>query len=421
MYICIYARNLSPDARRDLIRCAAEFSPSTETGEDHILIDLRGLRSLFGGPDEMSSRIRDRVSAAGVAVSIAVSATPEIASIAARGFPGVTVIREGDEQRLLASLPIALLTRDESTLDILAAWGVRTFGDFARLPETGVSDRLGAAGVRMHRLACGKTERPLAASRDVPAYSASMELEHPLDSLEPLSFVLSRLLHELCGRLVSDALAANEMRVDLKLDDRSTFTRTLTLPFATRDHATFLRLLQYELTAHPPDAGIVGVALTTNPVHPRVVQHGLFTPMSPQPEKLELTLTRISGIVGEENIGSPELLDTHRPGAFRMVRFDATDRQPKGGEVTPPHLAVRLFRPPLRADVSALNGRPVRIRARGITGNVRICAGPWRTSGDWWTAAAWQRDQWDIELENGALYRIYHENRNGWFVDGNYD
>jgi protein ImuB len=247
-----------------------------------------------------------------------------------------------------------------------------------------------------------------------------MELEHPLDSLEPLSFVLSRLLHEICGRLVSDALAANEMRIDLALEDRSTFTRTLHLPFATRDASTFLRLLQYDLAAHPPGAGIVRVKITTEPVHPRVVQHGLFIPMSPQPEKLELTLARICAIVGEENVGSPEVLNTHRPGAFRLVRFDATDRQPRGGEAAP-RLAVRLYRPPLRAEVSAVHGRPVRIRARGVAGNVTASAGPWRTSGDWWTPAAWQRDQWDVELDNGALYRIYRDGGSGWFVDGNYD
>jgi protein ImuB len=421
MYACIYARDLSQECHRRLIDCAGAFSPSVETAADHVILDLRGLHSLFGGPDDIAARMRERVAAAGLDANIAIAATPETAAIAARGCPGVTVIRPGEEVHLLANLPMYLLSEDEETLSILSDWGVRTFGDFSRLPETGIADRLGAAGVSMHRLARGVTDRPLTALRDVPPYTASAELEHALDSLEPLSFVLSRLLHEICGRLASDARAANEMRLELELDDKSTFVRTLRLPFATRETSTFLRLLQYDLAAHPPGAAILRVILSTEPVDPRVVQHGLFIPMAPQPEKLELTLARICAIVGEENTGSPELLDTHRPGAFRMVRFDASHRQPRGGDGVLPRLAIRIFRPPLAAEVSASNGRPVRIRARGISGNIIACAGPWRISGDWWTPIAWQRDEWDVEFETGGLYRVYRDGLNGWFVEGNYD
>jgi protein ImuB len=49
------------------------------------------------------------------------------------------------------------------------------------------------------------------------------------------------------------------------------------------------------------------------PVEPRTTQHGLFLPSSPEPEKLEITLARIRGLVGAANVGAPELLDTHRP------------------------------------------------------------------------------------------------------------
>ena len=419
MYACLYAPGRCD--RRDLLACAGAFSPRVEAGDDHAVIDLRGMGALFGAPEALAHRIRERAAAMGLKASVAVAANPHTASAAARGFPGVTVVAPGDEARALAPLPITLLAPGDELRETLAAWGVRTFGDLSRLPECGIADRLGAEGLNLHRLARGLAPRPLTESKDAPLYDASLELDYPLESLEPLAFVLSRLLHEICGALAQASLASNEMRLDLALDDRTVFTRVLRLPFATREPGTFLRLLQHDLAAHPPAAAITRVTLRAEPVDPRVVQNGLFLPAAPEPEKLELTLARIGAIVGEENAGTPEMIDTHRPGAFRMVRFQSSAREPEGARECSPTLAIRRFRPPLPAAVTAgPGGHPARLRARGVQGTVVACGGPWRTSGDWWTESPWARDEWDIELDTGELYRIYRESA-GWFVDGNYD
>ena len=53
------------------------------------------------------------------------------------------------------------------------------------------------------------------------------------------------------------------------------------------------------------------------------------------------------------------------------------------------------------------------------------CAGPWRTSGEWWTNDGWQRDEWDVSIRTktgSALYRMYRDIASGeWFVYGSYD
>ncbi len=102
---------------------------------------------------------------------------------------------------------------------------------------------------------------------------------------------------------------------------RQNFHRTLRLPVPLLDPKVFLKLLQLDLNAHPPGAPIVKIQLSAEPVRPRAAQSGLFLPPSPEPEKLELTLARIAGIVGENKVGSLQLLDTHRPEAFRMHHF----------------------------------------------------------------------------------------------------
>jgi protein ImuB len=171
----------------------------------------------------------------------------------------------------------------------------------------------------------------------------------------------------------------------------------------------------------------------------------LFLPPSPEPEKLELTLARIAGIVGENKVGSLQLLDTHRPEAFRMHRFvsDLDQKQParrskacpnkdSGAEPKPQNetavTAMRIFRPPLRATVTLQEGRPAHIacaKRKEICGEILWAAGPWRTSGDWWEQDGWARDEWDIALQGAssiALYRLVRDLLNGqWLLEGNYD
>ena len=75
---------------------------------------------------------------------------------------------------------------------------------------------------------------------------------------------------------------------------------------------------------------------------------------------------------------------------------------------------------PRAARVALASGQPSFIAADGIRGKILDLAGPWRTSGDWWTTDPWLRDEWDIALSDGALYRLYccpH----GWFLEGSYD
>jgi len=153
-------------------------------------------------------------------------------------------------------------------------------------------------------------------------------------------------------------------------------------------------------------------------------------------------LARIAGIVGENKVGSLQLLDTHRPEAFRMRRFDPHEEQAarksraspsnkpeeskKQNEVTV--TAMRIFRPPLRATVTLQEGKPARIechRRKEIRGEILWAAGPWRTSGDWWEQEGWARDEWDIALQETAgitLYRLVRDLLNGqWLLEGNYD
>jgi protein ImuB len=263
----------------------------------------------------------------------------------------------------------------------------------------------------------------------------SMELDDSIELLEPLRFILARLLDRLCLRLQTRGMATHRVTSRLSLEKHAVFFRVLRLPFPVANSRLLLKLIMLDLEAHPPGAAIIGVQVEAEHTRPRVVQNGLFVPLSPEPEKLELTLARIAGIVGEENVGAAEILDMHRPHAFRLRHFgvnsDFRNSKAAGEPCRPPfadirnspgNCPIRIFRPPLEATVQLRDGIPGWIAFSGFHGDIETASGPWRGSGDWWNDRHWEREEWDIVVTPTAVYRIYHDLvRQRWFAEGIYD
>jgi len=470
MFACIYSRTakspeniVKPSVLTDL---AFSFSPLIEqTSDDTVVLDVSGQDLLFGYAQipvqtaaahsplrNIADEIVQRATRLNLKINVALAANPDTAIHAARSFKGITVIPANEEDLRLQALSIKRLDyslaqidarRAEEIEETFTLWGIRTFGDLARLPLSGIAERLGQDGVQLQKLAQGKTDRRLYLVRPPIGFAQSLELEHPVCELEPLSFILSRLLNQLCANLHEYALATNELQIELKLEDRTQHQSAITLPVPMRNPKTLLRLLLFDIEARPPQAPVVMVTIIAEPVKPRAAQTGLFIPLAPEPEKLEITLARLAKLVGLDKVGSPEVLNTHRPDAFRMNKFSLpiarksrsnpqsaipTRRDPQSV------MGFRMFRPAWRAEVLTEFGKPTRLRASSeqSAGKVRgvvICAGgPWRSSGEWWRQDVWARDEWDVAVidpaspESEILCRVYRDLvSEQWFVAGIYD
>jgi protein ImuB len=461
--LALRARSLLQEtaAHAALLDGAQSFSPKIEdAASDTILLDLNGLEALFGSPSKIAREIARRASDLGLETNVAVASNPDTALLAARGFTGVTVIPAGREAERLGNLSIEVLfglpdcsqeVTIEQFLETFHRWGVRNLRALAALPEIPISERLGQAGIRLQQLARGATMRTLVPVEPPLFFEEVIELEYPLVLLEPLAFLLARMLEQLCHRLDARALSTQELRLQLELDPTGhledvgtedfarpgraqallSFQRILRLPVPLLDPRVFLKLLQLDLNAHPPGAPIVKIRLVAEPARPRAAQGGLFLPPSPDPEKLELTLARIAGIVGEDKVGSLAVLDTHRPEGFRMQHFaprPADENHKAVAENKNAVTALRIFRPPVTATVTLHEGKPAQVvcpKRKDIRGEVLWTAGPWRSSGDWWEQDGWARDEWDIALQSEAgiaLYRLVRDLLNGrWLVEGTYD
>jgi len=424
MFACIHV----PDARAAataqpaLLDFASAFSPRVEdTATGTVVMDIEGLDRLFGSTVELGQRLQDYASSLGTAIHVGIASNPDAAVCAARGWPGITILERKTEAERLKDLDISLLPLDPDTHATLLRWGVRTFGSLARLPSKELSVRLGQHGVLLHRLARGHASRPLRPRKEALHFEEMMELDDALTTLEPLAFILNRLCDVLFLRLRSRGLAALELHLKLKRErPHEPFVVPLRLPVPARNPRVITRLFMLSLEARPPGAAVCEVRLEAIPSKPRVIQNGLFVPMAPEPEQLELTLARIAGIVGKDKVGSPELANVYARDRFEIKHFGSDF----GRIERRPHGALRIFRPPLEATVRELDGVPAWIGFSGMHGDIAAASGPWRSSGEWWNGRQWMREEWDVAISS-SLLRIYrtfkNERESRWYAEGIYD
>jgi protein ImuB len=500
MFGAVYAAEGSDAAALSAV--AQEFSPRIEVcGPREVTLDLSGLTRLFGDARTIAEELRRTAADRGLRVRIALAGSRTAARLLVRHQAGVTVAAHSTDATALAAalagLPLELLAavmppgatvaagrtaRDHGRpnpatfseaydSNALCAtfrrWGLRTLGDVAALPPNEVAARLGQAGTRWQRLARGEDARPLVPHVEAERFEQALDLEWPIEGLEPLSFVLGRLMEPLAAHLERRDRGAAVLYVRLHLVTKAVHERSLQLPAPMRDARTLRTLALLDLESHPPSAAIDRVVVAVDPTPARTLQYSLLTRPQPSPEQLSTLMARLGALMGEGRCGSPAEVDSWKPGAFGMKPFAPVEgvpapsgRPPSARAQAPserPVVALRRFRFAVPARVMVEQGRPVRVYTdrRGLGGgSVAVAAGPWRTSGQWWERAdahafapapapasatapsprgdaraaspsgsardlAWDRDEWDVALDDGATYRVFRErDADAWFIDG---
>jgi len=432
------AAELERQAQSTLADLAHAFSPRVESGSAGLCyLEATGLYPVFGTEARLGELILEaaaKLDLAGLCVGLA--AGKGLARIAAhkgettRG--NVAIIPPGQERAFLAPLPLSRLLAasglDPSEQDrlsrALAGWGLYTAGDLARLSAGAVGARLGQPGIRLHWLARGEEPEPFTPEARPLVFEERLEAEPGIQTLEPLLFGLRGLLDRLVNRLACRGLAARRMVLDLELETRRGDRRRLEVSTPTRDTAGLLALIRLELERDPPGATVQGAALTLESQAPRASQFDLFLPAGPAPLALAATLARLAALLGPERVGAPELLDSHAADAFRLAAFQPDPARPRDTRdgMAAHRLGFRAFRPPRPARVRLARGRPAQVRAKDLSGRVCRAAGPWRTRALWWEPWPVDREEWDVELQDGALLRLaWDGSGRRWVVEGEYD
>src|SRR5207249_2873326 len=256
----------------------------------------------------------------------------------ARAIAADLVVRPRDEAaersavRALVDVAASLASRIEPTADgavfldaegathLVASEAGLATALVARAARVGLAARAGiGASMTVARLAAARaTDGTLVVpARTECGFMAPLPLTclaYPLDTLEPLLFVLRGMLERALARLGLEGIGCARLGLTLGLDDRRRDERTLALAAPTRDVRTILTCLRVDLEARPPRAAIERVALTALPERVRAAQPGPFQPPGPAPARLPTTLARLAALRGTERVGTPALVNSHPPG-----------------------------------------------------------------------------------------------------------
>ena len=420
-------------AQQALLEIAEALSPRVEdAGRGIVFLDLTGLERHWPNERELGTGLILAAEHAGLTARVGIAGSKLAAQIAAEQTDSPTVVATGDEAEFLAPLPLSRLLTEAHILDRLERWGIQSIGQFAQLPKNAIASRFGEAGQVLHRQARGLDPHPLIPHTPPATFDEGMELEWPLTSLEPFLFIARAALERMCDRMERHGLACLRLETSLRLEPDGTHDRSVELPTPTRDVKTLLTLIKLDIEAHPPGAAVAGFVLRGHPDRPREAQLTLFGPTALSPDRLATTLARLFSLLGPDRVGSPRRSDDHRPERFRLEPF-APPPPPEVREAAPEGyglLAVRTLRPPIPVEV-LVDSRPRRIntpateegaRRPRIDGAVRVASGPWFLEENWWSEEPVDREYWDVELGDGAIYRIYFDRvEESWFVDGIYD
>jgi protein ImuB len=330
-----------------------------------------------------------------------VAENPDLAYLAAQEARPIRIVEPGDA--FLRDLPLAVLTPPQALMNLLTTWGLRTVGDLTALARGDLLDRLGPAGAELWDRASGRTQRLLRHLSTPPTFYETIVVEHCLETLE------RRLLDSLAHRLRGLYKVAGGMRLTIPLDDGTAHEYQCLVPAPTTDGEVLFRILHtyldgLRLAQHP-----VGVRLELLPTVAECTQHLLFGATLRDPNRFGETLGRISALVGEGHLGTPQAEDTHRPDAYRLASPRFSEVASGGVEAGPLALGLplRRFRPPRPWGPAAASTVPRH--------------GPYHAHALWWEASPLRVQEWDVASGDAQLLRCQTTTEGEMVMLGIYD
>lgn len=408
------------EAQRELLHCASLWTPDYEsTLPGCCVLNLAHNPRVRGQEQAAGLKMHEHLCTRALDARIGFATNADLALLAAQAAQPVLVLRDEKEAtHFLHHLPVSTLCPSMEKLHVLSLWGVRTLGDLIQLPRAEITSRLGREGMMLWDIAAGGRERLLRLVRQPLGFRDELELEHPIECLEPLMFILRRMLQSLCQRLADVWLVAASLLLTLRFEDQGEHQHALHVAEPTRDVELLFRVLHTHLESQSAAAPIKVIALEIVPARPAGNQGQLFERALRDPNRFAETLTQLEALLGTARVGRATLLPSRRTDAFAVVGFNDHTASASIITHTPCSLPLRRLRPSPSVQVSLTHGRPDSFRQGRQQHLITQAEGPWLLSGDWWdTNSRWDKEVWTVQTDDGVLYQLARQNQN-WVLEG---
>jgi len=348
------ARFVTPDlaAQRARLEAALEalgrFTPALEADADpagttfgQCWLGIEGLHLLWGDEAALVGQVTAAVEPllpgrprAGIGNT---RFGAQVAAIVGGSPAAIPAGGAGVEAGWLAPLPVRLLPADDATRERLRVLGVTRIGELARIARSAVIARFGEHGGFVHDLARGLDSRPLRPRQPIERLRADVELEPPVEQLEPLRFVLRHLCAALCAQLAARGAGAGQAALELELEGAPPLVLAQPLPEPAAAPELIERLLLARLEANLPAQPVTRLALELERTAPAAGQQlGLFTPQLARAARLDWQLAGLALRYGADRFQQARVTDGEASLPEQRVEWRRATSQPLAGPPAAP-------------------------------------------------------------------------------------
>jgi len=260
-----------------------DFTPLVEqVSIDEAYLDITGTENLFGCPEEIARRMKERISEeTGLTCSIGIAPNKFMAKVASDMHKpdGLTIIVATEVDQFLSKLPVAKIPGvGKRTLEGLSRHSVKTVGDLKQFTKEQLSKNFGKFGLRLYHIAKGRGDSEVVPKRETKSISSEETLHQNTKDLTYLKGLIASHADKVGTRLRAEGLKGKTITLKIKLEDFSEISRSQTV-----DHATYITKIISDcaiaqLTEYPlkKKVRLIGVAVSNLVVSKEESQMSLF-------------------------------------------------------------------------------------------------------------------------------------------------